>query len=183
MFTQNTKKQKVNLSLSGPWRHYRGNRDIALLILNLSSKCMVSITPRPLYSQKNPSVLIQLKGELATAPVWTVMEKSSKPCRYSNPGPSRSELLYRIRHPVYLPQRVCSRSMPYAFLLMFQKRFKSLGESCHPSLLVPLFWSIWVLSAARIFLWEICRRDIWPIFQTVTTDAGSVIKRGGDSRG
>jgi len=82
---ENTKRQKVNLSLSRPWRHYRGSRGVALLILNLSSKCMVSITPRPLYSRICPSVPIHLRGELATAPVWTDMEKSSKPCRYSNP--------------------------------------------------------------------------------------------------
>jgi len=131
MFMQNTKRQKVNLSLSRPWRHYKGSRGIALIILNLSSKCMVSITPRPLYSRKSPSVPIQSKGNLAIEPVWTVMEKSFKACRYSNPEPSRSKLLYGIRYPVRLPQRVCSRSMLYAFVLIFEKRFISLGESCH----------------------------------------------------
>jgi len=66
-----------------------GSRGITPLILNLEWRWVVSFTPRPLYSEKEPPVFTEEEAGCAPEPPWTLGEERN-PCPYqhSNPGPS-----------------------------------------------------------------------------------------------
>ena len=80
---------------------YRGSRDMAPLMLNLSTKSrtVVNFTPQPLEPPETTTVSTELEAGWAPETVWTFLEKrkSLAPTAIRNPGPcSRYATLLRL---------------------------------------------------------------------------------------
>jgi hypothetical protein len=70
---------KVQFSLFTPWKHIRGSRGMALLILNLDTSWMwlVNIKTRVLYPQERTLVPIKDEAGWALQTVWTLWKRET----------------------------------------------------------------------------------------------------------
>jgi hypothetical protein len=83
---------------------HRGSRGIALLFHGHGTRrgCVVSLTPRPLFTPGKVPVPFVQKARWAPGPVWTGAENFAPTGIRSPDLPARSQSIYRLRYPAYL---------------------------------------------------------------------------------